>query len=306
MRAAAGSITDVRGIRVGHWTDARARTGCTVIIAEKGSTGGVDVRGGAPGTLGTDLLRPLTSQPGAHAILLTGGSAFGLAAAAGVMRWCEEHRIGRVYRDRLIPLVSAAVIFDLAVGDPAVRPDAAAGYAACVAASTEPPREGRVGAGTGATIAKLYGPVRLGGVGTASRRVGEATVGALFVVNALGDVYADGERVPDLSQRMPLDMGAISSAAPGGAQPKTGTAEDGAHTTIGVIATDAALTKVEANLLARAGHDGIAIAVRPAHTLRDGDTTFAMATGVGGAADLTALQVAAVEATAEAIRRAVA
>ena len=293
------TITDVRGIRVGHWTDARGRTGCTVVIAEQGSSGGVDVRGGAPGTLGTDLLRPLSSQPGAHAILLTGGSAFGLAAAVGVMRYCEEHRIGRVYRDRLVPLVAAAVIFDLAVGDPSARPDADAGYAACVAATTDPPAMGRVGAGTGATIAKLYGPVRLGGVGTASRRVGDVTVGALFVVNAVGDVYAEGERVPLLSQATPLP-------SDGSARDPASATEDGAHTTIGVIATDAVLNKVEANLLARAGHDGIAIAVRPAHTQRDGDTTFAMATGLGGTADLTALQVAAVEATVEAIRRAVA
>lgn len=293
------TITDVRGIRVGHWTDARGRTGCTVVIAEKGSSGGVDVRGGAPGTLGTDLLRPLTSQPGAHAILLTGGSAFGLAAAAGVMRYCEERRIGRVYRDRLIPLVAAAVIFDLAVGDQYARPDAEAGYAACVAATTEPPAMGRVGAGTGATIAKLFGPVRLGGVGTASRRVGDVTVGALFVVNAVGDVYAEGASIPALSQATPLPM-------EGSRRDTVLATEDGAHTTIGVIATDAVLTKVEANLLARAGHDGIAIAVRPAHTQRDGDTTFAMATGLAGSADLAMLQIAAVEATAEAIRRAVA
>lgn len=277
------SITAVRGLRVGHWTNAHARTGCTVVIAPAGSVGGVDVRGGAPGTLGTDLLHPLSDAPGPHAVLLTGGSAYGLAAAAGVMRWLEEHRIGREFGGALVPLVSAAVIFDLSVGDGAVRPDAASGYSACEAATDGPIAEGAVGAGTGATYAKLGGTRKRGGIGSASTRVGDATVGALFVVNAVGEVAGeDGMPVPGRT-----DSGA------------------GANTTIGVVATDAQLTKVEANLLARIAHDGIAIAVRPAHTQRDGDTTFAMATGLSGAVDLVQLQIATVAVTVEAIRRAV-
>lgn len=187
------SITDVPGIRVGHWTDERARTGCTVILADGGAVAGVSVRGGAPGTRETDFLHPLRTVERVDGVSLSGGSTFGLAAADGVMRFLEERGVGFRIGGFAIPLVPAAIIFDLAVGDGRVRPGPDAGYAAAEAASASPVAEGAVGAGAGATIAKLMDPAqgRRGGVGSASRRVGEVTIGALFVVNALGDVVEE-------------------------------------------------------------------------------------------------------------------
>ncbi|HUG56291.1 MAG TPA: P1 family peptidase, partial [Candidatus Limnocylindrales bacterium] len=229
----AGAITDVAGIRVGHWTDARALTGCTVVLAEAGAAPGVSVRGGAPGTIETDALRPGATVQVAHAILLTGGSAYGLAAAAGVMRWLEERGVGIRVDRAIVPIVAGAVIFDLLVGDGRVRPGPDAGYAACAAAGAQV-EEGRVGAGTGATWGKLRGRehARPGGVGTASVKVGEATVGAIFVVNAVGEVYGEDGLV-------------IGGPIPGEplADPGLG------HTTIGVVATDAAISKSDANRL---------------------------------------------------------
>jgi L-aminopeptidase/D-esterase-like protein len=282
------SITDVRGIRVGHWTDARALTGCTVVLVDGSSSGGVDVRGGAPGTIGTDSLGPLARVQGPNAILLTGGSSFGLAAAAGVMRWHEERGIGLRLGPAIVPIVAGAVVFDLRVGDPSVRPDAEAGYAACEAASAEEAREGAVGAGTGASVGKRDGTQRQGGLGTASARAGDWTVGALFVVNAVGDVVDErGARIDSPAQ-----------AARGVLAP-------GESTVIGVVATDARLSKAHANALARVAHDGIARAVRLSHTSLDGDAVFAIATGQAGEADLDALGAAAQDASAEAIRRAI-
>ena len=292
-----GAITDVAGIRVGHWTDERARTGCTVILAPPGTVGGVDVRGGAPGTIETDLLRPLATSLGPDAVLLTGGSAYGLAAAAGVMGFLEERGVGWRIRDVVVPRVVGAVIFDLLVGDSGVRPGPDAGYAACAAASDLAPAEGAVGAGCGATMGKLYGEPRPGGVGTASVRVGAVTVGALFVVNALGDVVEEGGTV------IGADGPPAAARLLAGEVPTRGI--PGAHTTIGVVATDAALTKVEVNLLAQAAHDGLARAVRPAHLPMDGDTVFALATGRAGAGEVISLVTAAAAVSAEAIRRAV-
>lgn len=282
------TITDVRGIRVGHWTDERARTGCTVVLVEGPATGGVDVRGGAPGTIGTDSLGPLARVQGPNAILLTGGSSYGLAAAAGVMRWHEDRGLGLRLGAALVPIVVGAVIFDLRVGDPSVRPDAAAGHAACDAATAQESREGAIGAGTGASVGKRDGSQRQGGLGTASARAGVWTVGALFVVNAVGDV---------------VDERGLVIASP--TQRTRGALAPGESTVIGVVATDARLSKAQANVLARMAHDGIARAVRPSHTTMDGDTIFAVATGQDGDADLDALGAAAQDAAAEAIRRAI-
>ncbi|HET9672494.1 MAG TPA: P1 family peptidase [Actinomycetota bacterium] len=288
------SITDVPGIAVGNWSDEAARTGCTVVLAPPATIASCEVRGGGPGTRGTDILQPGTIVEVAHAILLTGGSAFGLAAAGGVERFLEERGIGTPIGPALIPSVAAAVIFDLGVGDPTRRPGPGEGYAACVAASSEVP-EGRVGAGTGATVAKLWGIERAvpGGIGTWSVTEGPLVVGAIFVVNAVGEIVDDdgavlagpilapGERREDL----------LPWVGPG-------------NTTIGVVATNAALSKSEARRLASVANDAVELTVRPAHTLYDGDTVFTLATGGASAAyeDVARLTPAAVT---EAIRRAV-
>jgi L-aminopeptidase/D-esterase-like protein len=243
-------------------------TGCTVVLCEGGAVGGVDVRGAAPGTRETDLLRPENSVERVHAVLLTGGSAYGLDAAAGVMAYLEARGVGFPVRSAVVPIVPAAVIFDLGIGDARVRPDAEMGRTACEAATVDAPPEGSVGAGTGATVGKLAGPSRAskGGVGTASIRVDGHIIGALVVVNAVGEVVDEHGRVLC------------------GVRPPTGDAasEDGAapgeSTTIGVVATDLLLDKAGATRLAAAAHDGLALAVRPAHTALDGDTFFALST----------------------------
>jgi L-aminopeptidase/D-esterase-like protein len=254
------------GVSAGHWTDPVGRTGCTVVLAPGGAMAGVDVRGGAPGTLGTDALRPGRLVELAHAVLLTGGSAFGLDAAGGVMRYLEEHGVGHPIGGVRVPVVAGAVIFDLLTGDPRARPDAAAGYAACQAATSEP-AAGAVGAGTGATVAKAGGgPPRPGGVGIASEPVGPAVVAAVMVANSVGAIW-DDERHEWIA---PLATGQ-EEGAPGPLA--------GANTTIGVVVTDAELTREQANRVATVAHDGIARAVRPAHTRFDGDTIFCLATG---------------------------
>ncbi len=288
-------------MRVGNWTDESARTGCTVVLFEGEATAGVSVRGGAPGTRETDLLDPIMTNERIDAVCLAGGSAYGLAAADGVMRWLEEHGIGRRVAGAIVPIVPTAIVFDLAVGDPRVRPGPDQGYAACEAASADPPREGRVGAGTGSTVGKMMGRelARPGGVGTASRRVGEITVGALFVVNALGDVVADDGSLVNA----PSGTRRIVDRLLAGERPVLRTARE--STTIGVVATDAQLTKTEASWLATVAQDGIARAVHPAHGRGDGDTVFACSTLRGPRVDLETLGAVAVEVTAEAIRRAV-
>lgn len=277
-------ITRVQGVRVGHWTDRAGATGCTVVIPPPGTVGSGEVRGGAPGTRETDLLRPGMLVQEVHAVLLTGGSAFGLAAADGVMRWLEERGIGFDAQLARVPIVPAAVVFDLAVGDPKARPGPDAGYAACEAASDEVP-EGRVGAGTGATVGADHAP---GGVGTASVSDEGAMVGALAVVNAYGAVVDDDGRP-------------VAGEVP---DPDAAPAWPGTSTVLGVVATDAGLSKERAHLLAVAAHDGLARAVRPAHTMWDGDTVFTLATG-GTDAPQPALERMAEVALAEAIRRAV-
>lgn len=298
-------ITDVAGIKVGHAADLRAVTGCTAILCERGAVGGVDVRGSAPGTRETDALRPMNLVERVHGVLLTGGSAFGLAAADGVMRFLEERSIGFDVSVAKVPLVTAAVIFDLMIGSPAVRPTAEMGYAAARAASGGPVEEGSVGAGTGATVGKLLGPLSAmkGGVGTwAAGLPGGVVVGALAVVNAYGDVRDDstGQILAGARDRTTgrfLNMTQALMRGQGGAG-------FGTNTTLAVVATNAALTKEQANKLAQLGHDGLARVISPAHTMYDGDTVFALSTG-DAKAEVIPLGVAVVEAVVEAVKRAV-
>jgi L-aminopeptidase/D-esterase-like protein len=302
------SITDVAGIEVGHFTDGRRPTGCTVVLARGSAVAAVDVRGAAPGTRETDLLAPHNVVERVHAILLAGGSAWGLDAAGGVMRWLDEQGIGLAVGPARVPLVPGAVLFDLPLGDSRIRPDAAAGYAACQAASRSAPAQGNVGAGAGAVIGKIFGFQRAmkGGIGTASVTVDGVTVGAIVACNALGDVID-----PDSAQ---VIAGARTAA--GDALMDTRRALlrgdlpqpilPGSNTTIGVIATDAVLTKVQAGRLATQGHDGLARAINPCHTLSDGDTLFALATGESGRSlGMMTLGAMAAEACAQAVVRAI-
>ncbi len=279
------------GFLIGHYTDAVGRTGCTVIIAPGGAAGGVDVRGAASSTLCTDTLRPATLVDRVHAILLTGGSAFGLEAAGGVMRYLEEHEIGYEFATARVPIVAGAVIFDLFVGDPKARPDRDAGYAACAAATAAPaigaPVIGAVGAGTGASVSKGgdASHVRPGGLGIASGLAGGATVTAVMVVNSVGGVW-DDERHEWIAEFRGWDRESPVTA--------------GTNTAIGAVVTDAALTTEQANRLATVAQDGIARAIRPAHTMYDGDTLFCLATGAVAAA-YDVVEVAAVDLVARAI-----
>ena len=288
------TIRDVPGIRAGHWTDAERRTGCTVVLAQdEGAVAGVDVRGAAPGTRETDLLRPTALVERINAICLAGGSAFGLAAADGVMRRLAERGIGFATGVRPVPIVPAAILFDLGVGDPDAFPDADAGYRATIAAEENAGAlEGRVGAGTGATVAKLGGVegARDGGVGSAARRLpGGATVGALVANNALGDVYARDGR--------PLAAAAAAPLPP----PMV-------NTTLVVVATDAPLDRAQCRRLSEIGHDAMARAIRPAHTMFDGDVVFTLSTGNGSPSSPEAfleLGLVAEDAIGEAIERSV-
>lgn len=307
----AGYITDVAGIRVGHDTDREAATGCTVVLCEEGAVGGVAVCGAAPATRETDLLRPGNRVREAHAVLLAGGSAFGLDAAGGVMRYLEERGQGFPTRAGVVPIVPAAALFDLSIGRAEVRPDAAAGYRACQAASGGPVAQGCVGAGTGAAVGRVLGleHATKSGLGTASVRVGPFTVGALMAVNALGDVVDGatgtilaGARSPNGTAFLDTERYLISGRRMAERELEP------THTTIGVVATDAALSKEEANRLALMADEGVVRSVRPAHTMGDGDVLFVLATGQAAGAtlvDLTALGAAAAAAVAEAVRRAV-
>ena len=304
----AGSITRVAGIEVGHFTDTRRPTGCTVVMAREGAVAGVDVRGAAPGTRETDLLHPSNLVDKVHAIMLAGGSAWGLEAATGAVRWLEERGVGLDVAVGRLPIVPAAVLFDLLVGDMRIRPDAAAGYAACAAASSADPAEGNVGAGAGAVVGKVFGiqHAMKGGVGTASVTVDGVTVGALIACNALGDVID-----PDTAQVMAgarTDDGRVlrdtRRALLCGQPPQPLLA--GTNTTIGVVATDAILTKAQAHRLAIAAHDGLARSINPVHTMSDGDTLFSLGTGrAGKSLGMMVLATMAAEATARATVRAV-
>ena len=304
----AGSITDVAGLMVGHFTDTRRPTGCTVIITPDGSVAGVDVRGAAPGTRETDLLHPSNLVDRVHAIVLAGGSAWGLDAASGVMQWLEEQQIGLPVGFGLVPIVPAAVLFDLPVGNARIRPDAQAGYAACVAASRQPPLEGNVGAGAGALVGKIFGLKRAmkGGIGSAAITVDGITMGALIACNALGDVInpTTGQLLAGARTADGIQLVDSRAALLAGETPKSVMA--GTNTTIGVIATDAVLTKAQAHRLALVAHDGLARSINPVHTLSDGDTLFALGTGKAGKpADMMLLSTLAAEVTAMAVVRAV-
>ena len=302
------AITDVPGIAVGHWSDTSAATGCTVVLCGDGAVGGVDVRGSAPGTRETDLLRPVNLVQQVHAVLLTGGSAFGLDAAGGVMRWLEERRIGfRAGRAR-VPIVPAAVLFDLGIGKRTVRPGPDEGYAACEAATRGRVAQGSVGAGTGATLGKVLGAKRAvkGGLGTASVRLKNGTVvGAIVAVNAFGEVVdpATGEIVAGARKKNGLGFANTVEVLKSGRGRKPG---PGQNTTIGVVATNATFTKEGANKVAQMAQDGLAMAIRPAHTMGDGDVVFAIATGQRRRrADVTAIGAVAAEVMARAIVNAV-
>ncbi|MDR2333597.1 MAG: P1 family peptidase [Burkholderiaceae bacterium] len=307
-RASRGAITDVTGIEVGHHTDPRRPTGCTVVIAQDGAVAGVDVRGAAPGTRETDLLDPSNLVQQVHAIMLAGGSAFGLEAATGAVRWLEEQGIGLDVGVGRIPLVPSAVLFDLTVGNMQIRPDAAAGYAACAAASRNPPPQGNVGAGAGAVVGKMFGLANAmkAGIGSASVRVGAVTVGALIACNAVGDVISPdnaqplaGARTDDGRALRDTQRSLLAGMAP---RPLLA----GVNTTIGVIATDAAITKVQAHRLAVVGHDGLARSINPVHTMSDGDTLFALGTGLAGEGPgMLVLAAMAAEAVARATEQAV-
>jgi L-aminopeptidase/D-esterase-like protein len=302
-----GAITDVAGLRVGHFTDSRRPTGCSVVLCPQGAACGVDVRGAAPGTRETDLLRPGNLVEQVHALLLSGGSAFGLDAASGVVRWLEERGHGLVVGPATVPIVPAAVLFDLWIGEHRIRPDAAAGYAACEAASQDPPAQGSVGAGTGASAGKLFGIDRAmkGGIGTASLKVGAVTVGALVAVNPTGDVIdpRDGRVIAGTRGADGRPRSASQAIAAGEIPPR---ALPGMATTIGIVATDAQLSKAQCQKLASMAHNGLARSIDPVHTMADGDTLFALATGSSGRpGEMSVLGVLAATVTARAVLNAV-
>lgn len=303
-----GAITDVAGLAVGHHTDSRRPTGCTVVLTPQGAVAGVDVRGAAPGTRETELLSPLNAVEQVHAILLSGGSAFGLDAAAGVMRWLDERGHGIAVGPARVPIVPAAILFDLWVGDASIRPDATAGYAACEAAGTAAPAEGNVGAGTGATLGKLFGIGRAmkGGIGTASVTVGGITVGALVAVNAMGDVIDPASGRVVAGARTADGKALLGTMAAWRAGDLPAPLQPGGATTIGVVATDAVLTKAQANKVAQMAHDGLARCIDPVHTMADGDTIFALATGASGrSGHVTVLGAFAAQVMTTAVLRAV-
>jgi L-aminopeptidase/D-esterase-like protein len=305
----AWGLTAIPGLKVGHFTLTERPTGCTVVLAEGGAVGGVDVRGGAPGTRETALLDPVNTVQEVHAVVLSGGSAFGLDAASGVVRYLDERNIGYRVGQIRVPIVVGAILYDLSVGDdPSIRPDADCGYRAATHASSETSAEGNVGAGAGATVGKLRGMARAmkGGVGTASITLDSGlTVAAIVAVNAVGDIIdpatgsviagvrtANGRGLADA--RLLLREGALNEP------------QSGANTTIGVVATNATLTKAEATKVAQMAQDGLARAIYPAHTPGDGDTVFSLATGtLSGAASVSTIGALAADVMAEAIVRAV-
>lgn len=278
-----GSITDVPGLKVGHFTRTERPTGCTVMLCEAGATAGVDVRGSAPGTRETDLLKPINQVQKVNAVVLSGGSAYGLDTATGVMRYLEEQNAGyRIGKLGVVPIVPAAILMDLGVGNFKIRPDAECGYKACQAASTGPVAEGCVGAGAGATIGKMFGGKysMKSGLGTSSVKIPntDLVVGAIVAVNAVGDVVnpqtgkiVAGARSED-GKGFRNSMQALMSGYHVAARP-------GENTTIGVVATNAKFTKTQMTKIAQMAHDGYARAIWPVHTMADGDTVFSMSTG---------------------------
>jgi L-aminopeptidase/D-esterase-like protein len=301
-----GTINGLEDFKFGHWTDLDAATGCTVILCEKGAVSGVDVRGASPGTRETDLCRPMNMVERVHAVLLSGGSAYGLNAAGGVMRYLEDRGIGYPTPGGVVPIVPAAVLFDLAIGNPKVRPGPDEAYKACLNAGPSVPAEGCAGAGTGAMVGQLLGPSRAtkSGLGVSLEKLsGSVSVLAIVAVNALGDVIdpatgrvAAGIRKAgksgfDSVYRLMKSGVTVQSGAPG-------------HTTIGAVVTNARLNKEQANKVAQMAHDGLARVINPCHTMFDGDTIFTLASG-DTPVDLTAAGAAAAEAVSRAVLRAV-
>ena len=305
--AALDAITDVPGIKVGHWTDKRAATGCTVVLCPPdGAVGGVDVRGGAPGTRETDLLRSGHLVDEVHGVLLSGGSAFGLDAAGGVLRFLEEKGVGLEFGDQRIPIMPAAILFDLGIGRADRRPDAEAGYRAAKAAKRGTVAQGSVGAGTGATVAKAGGADRRlkGGLGTSCEKgVAGLLAGAIVAVNAGGDII-DPDRGAVIAGPRADEAGTFLNGwelVRDGVEPQAG------NTTLAVVATNADLTKEQANRLASVAQDGLARTIRPAHGMYDGDTVFVLATGEREVDETSyrALEAIAVRAVERAIIRGV-
>ncbi len=301
-------LTAVAGLKVGQHTLTARPTGCTVVLTEAGAVAGVDVRGGAPGTRETDLLNPVNTVQKVHAVVLSGGSAFGLEAATGTVRWLEEKGIGFDVSVAKVPIVPAAILFDLGVGDPKVRPTAECGYKAAASATDGPVAEGNVGAGAGATIGKLAGLGRAmkSGLGSAALTFPNGlTVAALVAVNAIGDVIdpATGRVIAGVRTADGAGLADARALVRSGALLRP--TRQGQNTTIGVVATNAALTKAQATKVAQMAHDGFARAISPAHTPMDGDTVFALATGtLAGEAEVTVIGALAAEVMADAIVRA--
>ena len=311
------AITDIPGLSVGHAQDKRALTGCTVVLCEGGAIGGVDQRGGAPGTRETDAMHPMHLVNEVHAVVLAGGSAFGLDAATGAVRYLEERGVGFDVRVARVPIVPAAILFDLGIGDSDVRPDAEMGYQACLNASTDPPAEGNIGAGTGATVGKILGPAGAmkSGIGTASLEIGSGViVAAIVAVNVFGDVIdpktgqiVAGARVV---QKGPIKVGkgpyfadtlCVMESLIGRTILGFASRE---NTAIGIVATNAKLNKEQINKVAQMAQDGLARTIRPAHTMLDGDTIFALATGAKKA-DVNIVGAFGAEVFARAVMRAV-
>jgi L-aminopeptidase/D-esterase-like protein len=313
-----GSLTDVRGIRVGHFTDSRRPTGCTAILFDSAVAAGVDYNGSAPGESQVVMLQPVSPVEKIHALFLTGGGIFALQAHGGVIRYLEEHKVGFDWGtpDLRIPIVVAAVIDDLAVGDPRIRPDTEAAYKACAAATASPVPEGNVGAGAGATVGKMHRGRGLsgmkGGLGTASMTIGDVVIGALAVVNAAGDILdwrkgtiIAGARRPDGTMADSVEVMRASITE----RPRGAPLEDNAlrSTTLAVVATNVNLAKTPLTKLAMMANCGAGRAIRPYHTTGDGDQLFAISTGTLNRTDipLTTLGSLAADLIAEAIVRGV-
>ena len=300
------TLTAVPGLRVGHWTHESGSTGCTVVLADGGAVAGADVRGGGPGTRETDLLAPTMSVQRVHAIVLSGGSAYGLAAADGVMAYLEEQGVGFRAGRSVVPIVPAAILFDLSIGDPSVRPGAREGRLAAEAASRAPVPIGSVGAGAGATVGKMFGRGRAmrGGLGSAAIPLpGGIVIGALAAVNALGDVVDPATGRIVAGARRDDGVGFADTVAQLRSRAGGEGSEPRGNTTLAVVAANVGFTKAQATKVAQMAHDGLARAVRPAHMPFDGDTVFALGTG-GPSADSALVGVVgalAAEALASAI-----
>jgi L-aminopeptidase/D-esterase-like protein len=309
-----GSLTDIAGLSVGHWTNKEAGTGCTVVLCPpEGAVCGVDVRGGSPGTRETDLLKPECSVEKAHAILLAGGSAFGLAAADGVMRWLEEHDRGFDVGIAKVPIVPSAILFDLPMITAKIRPDAAAGYAACENANPDAVKNGTIGAGTGATVGKILGlkQATKGGIGSSSIRISNGIiVAALVALNAFGGVIDPSTGQIVAGPRKLFGSGFVDSVE--SAQGFIGQAinrarevwSERANTTLAVVATNVQLTKAGATKMAQMAHDGLARTIRPIHTMFDGDVVFGLSCG-DKKADLSLIGALAADTLANAVLNAV-